>query len=42
VGTILALYGLTRLAIPELGGVLVPAVLVALGLVLLVRGSARR
>ncbi|MDQ6796214.1 MAG: hypothetical protein M3067_15625 [Chloroflexota bacterium] len=42
VGTILALYGLTRLAIPDLGGILVPAVLVALGVMLLVRGSARR
>ena len=42
VGTILALYGLTRLAIPDLGGILVPAVLVALGVALLVRGSARR
>jgi hypothetical protein len=42
VGTILALYGLTRLAIPDLGGVIVPAVLVAMGVVLLVRGSARR
>ncbi len=42
VGTILALYGLTRLAIPDLGGILVPALLVALGVALLARGSARR
>jgi len=42
VGTILALYGLTRLAIPDLGGILVPALLVAMGVVLLVRGSTRR
>ncbi len=42
VGTILALYGLTRLAIPDLGGILVPALLVALGVAILARGSAQR
>lgn len=41
-GAILTIYGLTRLAIPDLGQVLVPLVLVIAGVLILVRGSARR
>ena len=41
-GAILAGYGLTRLAIPDLGQVLVPLLLVAAGILILVRGTARR
>jgi hypothetical protein len=40
-GAILAVYGLTRLAIPDLGQVIVPALLVGAGLLILVRGTAR-
>ena len=42
VGAILTAYGLSRLAIPDLGTILVPALLVVLGVLLLVRGSTRR
>jgi hypothetical protein len=41
-GAILAVYGLTRLAIPDLGQVLVPLLLVAAGVLILVRGTATR
>jgi hypothetical protein len=41
VGAILAAYGLSRLAIPDLGQVIVPVVLVALGLLLVLRGQSR-
>jgi hypothetical protein len=41
-GAILTAYGLTRLAIPDLGQVIVPLLLVVVGLLILVRGSARR
>jgi hypothetical protein len=41
-GAILAVYGLTRLAIPELGQVLVPLLLVVAGILILARGTARR
>jgi hypothetical protein len=40
-GAILAIYGLTRLAIPDVGQVLVPALLVVAGLLILVRGGSR-
>jgi hypothetical protein len=42
VGGILAAYGLSRLAIPDLGQVLLPIALVALGLLLLLRGAEAR
>lgn len=41
-GAILTIYGLTRLAIPDLGQVLVPLLLVGAGILLLVRGTATR
>jgi hypothetical protein len=41
VGAILAAYGLSRLAIPDLGQIVVPVVLVVLGLLLVLRGSTR-
>jgi hypothetical protein len=41
-GAILAAYGLTRLAIPDIGQILVPLLLVAAGIAFLVRGTARR
>jgi hypothetical protein len=41
-GAILAVYGLSRLAIPDLGQVLLPIVLVIVGLLFVVRGSVRR
>jgi hypothetical protein len=41
-GAILAVYGLTRLAIPDLGQVIVPLILVVAGVLILVRGTARR
>jgi hypothetical protein len=41
-GAILTIYGLTRLAIPDLGQVLVPVLLVVAGILILVRGGARR
>ena len=41
-GAILGVYGLTRLAIPDLGQVLVPLLLVAAGVLILVRGTATR
>ena len=39
VGGMLALYGLTRLAIPDFGQLLVPVVLVVLGALLVLRGG---
>jgi hypothetical protein len=41
-GAILTIYGLTRLAIPDLGQVLVPLLLVGAGILLLVRGNGTR
>jgi hypothetical protein len=40
-GAILAVYGLSRLAIPDLGQVALPIVLVIVGLLLVLRGSVR-
>ena len=40
-GAILSVYGLTRLAIPDLGQVLIPLVLVIVGLFLVLRGATR-
>jgi hypothetical protein len=40
-GAILAVYGLSRLAIPDLGQVILPIVLVIVGLFLVLRGSVR-
>ena len=39
-GAILSVYGLTRLAIPDLGQVIVPLLLVVVGVLILVRGSS--
>jgi hypothetical protein len=41
-GAILAIYGLTRLAIPDIGQVIVPLLLVVFGVLILLRGSAGR
>lgn len=40
-GAILTIYGLTRLAIPDLGQVIVPLLLVVAGFLILVRGAPR-
>ena len=40
-GAILAVYGLTRLAIPDVSQVLVPLLLVVAGILILARGTAR-
>src|SRR2546421_545819 len=40
-GAILAIYGLTRLAIPDVGQVIVPLLLVVAGVLILVRGTQR-
>ena len=40
-GAILGVYGLTRLAIPDVGQVLVPLLLVVAGILILARGTAR-
>jgi hypothetical protein len=40
-GAILAVYGLTRLAIPDVGQVIVPLLLVIAGVLIVVRGAAR-
>jgi hypothetical protein len=40
-GAILAVYGLTRLAIPDVGQVIVPLLLVVVGVLILVRGAPR-
>ncbi len=42
VGAILALYGLSRVAVPEIGRLIVPAFLVAFGALLVLRGLRRR
>jgi hypothetical protein len=41
-GAILTVYGLTRLAIPDLGQIIVPAGLVVVGVLILLRGSPGR
>ena len=40
-GAILGVYGLTRLAIPDIGQVIVPALLVVVGVLILLRGTPR-
>jgi hypothetical protein len=40
-GGILGVYGLTRLAIPDVGQVIVPALLVVVGVLILLRGTPR-
>lgn len=40
-GGILAVYGLTRLAIPDVGQIIVPSLLVIAGVLILARGASR-